>query len=154
MHMRNWLLVGAGVILCSFVLLNWPAITRPMPISLLIVTVNAPLGLVLLTLCGAIIAVVMGYALRVQVTAFGDSRRQMAELRSQRELADQAEQSRFMALRTMLEGEFALLRQQLTEVESRLRQESQESANSLAACIGEIDDRLERQAPIPPALLP
>jgi uncharacterized integral membrane protein len=154
MHTRNWLLALTGAVLCTFVLINWNTVTQSMPISLLIVTVNAPLGLVLLTLCGAMMAVVIGYALHVQFAAFGDSRRQAAELKSQRELADQAEQSRFSALRTTLESEFAALRQQLAGIETRLRQESQESTNGLAACIGEIEDRLERQSPTSSALLP
>ncbi|MEO8005939.1 MAG: hypothetical protein ABI771_13580 [Betaproteobacteria bacterium] len=154
MHKRNWLLALTAALLCAFVLINWSAVTQSMPLSFLVVTLNAPLGIVLLSICGAMIAVLVGFTLSAQLAAFGDSRRQAAELRAQRELADKAEQSRFSALQITMEREFAELRQQLVDTESRLRDESKESSNSLAACIGEIDDRLERQSPTPQTQLP
>ena len=102
----------------------------------------------------ALAAVLLAYALKLQVNALSDSRRQSEELRRQRELADQAEASRFTELRQYLEAELAAIRQAQQHSEQRLRDELTTSTNTLSACIGEVDERLERQSPTPPERMP
>jgi hypothetical protein len=99
-------------------------------------------------------AVLLAYALKVQVNALSDSRRQSEELRRQRELADEAEASRFTELRQYLERELQALKQAQQESEGRLREELVSSTNTLSACIGEVDERLERASPTPPERMP
>jgi DNA anti-recombination protein RmuC len=81
-------------------------------------------------------------------------RRHAAELRSQRELADNAEGSRFNELRQYLQQELAALREQQRLSEQHLHEELAATANSLSACVGEIDERLERHFPSPPGQQP
>ena len=69
-------------------------------------------------------------------------------------LADQAEASRFTELRQYLEQEIAGLREVQTASEGRLREEINTAANSLAAAVGEVDDRMARQFPTTPAQMP
>ena len=84
-----------------------------------------------------------------------DARQNNKELAQQRKLADQAEASRFTELRTYLELE--LLKQTSQDKESRdavlarleqaerdLRLTIEQSTNSLAASVGEIEDYLHR----------
>jgi hypothetical protein len=65
-----------------------------------------------------------------------------------------AEVSRFTELRQYLEQELAALKQAQRESEQRLRDEMQNTVNTLSACVGELDDRLERQFPSPPERQP
>lgn len=84
-----------------------------------------------------------------------ENRRISRELKANKELADQAEASRFTELRTFLEAE--LTKQNNLQAESRttviaridqqerdLRAAIENSGNTLAAYIGELEDRLEK----------
>ncbi len=146
MRIFRWVLGVMAALMILFIGVNWSAMNRPVQLSFIVTTADAPLGVLLLGMGFVIVSVVLGYALRVQMTAFGDSRRQAAELKAQRALADQAEQSRFLELRNAIEAEFAAVRQRQSESESRMREDLRESVNSLAAYLGEIDDRLERRS--------
>jgi hypothetical protein len=146
MRIFRWILGLLAALMILFIGVNWSAMNRPMPLSFIITTADAPLGVILLGMGLVIVSVVIGYALRVQIVAFGDGRRQAAELKAQRVLADTAEQSRFLELRSAIDAEFAALRQLQSQSESRMREDLQESINSLAAYLGEIDDRLTRQS--------
>jgi hypothetical protein len=66
-----------------------------------------------------------------------DARRQTRELQAQRDLADKAEASRFTELR-------AELMARLDRLQSDARLAVEQSANSTAAHIGELEDRLDR----------
>jgi hypothetical protein len=86
-----------------------------------------------------------------------ESRRQTRELQSQRELADRAEESRFQQLRSAMETELRNLDTQMKEskttilarldaLERDTRSAVEQSGNTLAAYLGEIEDRFERSA--------
>ena len=130
-------------LLALFSIANWGVIVTPTRLSLLVTHVEAPLGLVLLGFVAVLAAGFLGYAMVLQAGALAASRRHADELRRQRELAEQAEASRFTALREHLDRELAALREELAA-----------AANGLAAAIGEMDERLERQWPTPPERLP
>jgi hypothetical protein len=73
-----------------------------------------------------------------------ESRRQTKELQVQRTLADQAEASRFTELRVIVHDELERLADRMTQALDALRAEIRDHANSLAATIGELDDRMQR----------
>jgi hypothetical protein len=84
-----------------------------------------------------------------------ESRRHARELQLQREIAENAEGSRFNQLRSLLEAELreltdrsaeskAAILARLDEIDRELRATMEQSANTLAAYIGEVDDRMER----------
>jgi uncharacterized integral membrane protein len=143
-----------------FALLNWPAFSALTPLSLGFMTVQAPLGVIML---GAIVFLALLFtvwAISMQASALAETRRQTRALQAQRELADKAEASRFTELQQFMAAEMlsdrqaALQAQQallarLDRVEQEARRAVDESGNSLAAALGEIEDRLERQNPLP-----
>ena len=154
MSVRSLLVVIVLGLLAIFTIVNWGTFITPTHLSLVVTSVEAPLGLVMLGFTAVLAAVLLGYALKVQINALSDARRQSEELRRQRELADQAEASRFTELRQYLEQELASVKQAQQDSEQRFRDELATSTNTLAACIGEVDERLERQSPTPPERMP
>jgi len=154
MSVRSLLVVIVLGLLAIFTIVNWGTFITPTHLSLVVTSVEAPLGLVMLGFTAVLAAVLLAYALKVQINALSDTRRQSEELRRQRELADQAEASRFTELRQYLEQELASVKQAQQDSEQRFRDELATSTNTLAACIGEVDERLERQSPTPPERMP
>jgi uncharacterized integral membrane protein len=154
MSLRSILVIVVVALLALFAAVNWQTFVTPTDLNLVVTRVEAPLGLVMLGFTALLVAVLLAYALKVQVNALSDSRKQSEELRRQRELADQAEASRFTDLRRYLEQEMAALRQAQEGGARQLRDELADTANSLAASIGELDDRIERALPTPPERMP
>jgi uncharacterized integral membrane protein len=146
-----------------FALINWPAFTALTPLTLGFTTVEAPLGLVMLGLVLFLSLLFTMWAISLQGTALMETRRHTKEMQVQRELADKAEASRFVELRSYLSSELLRVSQASYEARAdllarmdRLQDETRlaldQNANSLAATIGELDDRLERGGLPPPEL--
>lgn len=135
------LLLALGV----FVAVNWTAFTAPTTLSLLVATVQAPLGIVMLGITGVLVAAFLAYAFYLQTSVLLETRRMARELSTQRELADQAEASRFTELRSMLESRFDTLasasRSQAAQSTEALRLAIQQAVNGLEAQLGEMDQR-------------
>ena len=155
MKARTLLLLLAVVAIAAFTALNWNAIMAPATLSLGVADVQAPLGLVMLGLVAFLAALFLVFVVYLQTSVLLEARRHARELQANRELADQAEASRFTELRGFLEAE--LTRQAGLDAESRvvvlarldqldrdLRSAVEQSGNTLAAYIGELEDRLER----------
>ena len=120
-----------------FALINWSAFSALTSLSLGFTTVQAPLGLLMLGLVVFLCVLFTVWVISLQAGSLMDSRRQTKELQAQRDLADKAEASRFTELRTAL-----MARLDRLQDESRLALE--QSGNSVAAHIGQLEDRLER----------
>ena len=127
------LLAFAGILL--FAVVNWTAIMTPVTISLIATDVQAPLGFILLSFTALTTVLFLSYVVYLQTTVMFDARRHTKELAAQRDLADKAEASRFTDLRGHLDAEFRKLADQI-----------EQSGNSTAASIGELEDRLERSS--------
>ena len=152
MKLRTLSLLLILLLIAAFTLLNWPVIMAPTPLSLGVVDIQAPLGLLMLGLMVAMLSVFLVYVLYLQTTVMFDARAHAKELQTNRNLADQAEASRFTELRTFLDTEFkrqsaadgevkAALVARIDQLERELRLAVEQSGNSLAASIGEMDDR-------------
>jgi uncharacterized integral membrane protein len=161
MSVRFILLLLVFIALAVFAAINWPAFTAPTTLSLLVTTVEAPLGLIMLVMTVLLSALFIVYAVYLQTSVLLEARQHARELKAQRELADQAEASRFTALQSFLEGELLQLgaatsqgRQEvlarLVQVERELRAAVEQSGNTLAAYLGEIEERTA-QIPSTPA---
>ena len=109
----------------------------------------APVGLVMLGLLALLVLGFVAYMALWQGKILMETRRHTKELQDQRELADKAEASRFTELRAAMQTEFATLAERLGQAQDALRQEMRDNGNSLAATIGEIEDRLSRQGRLP-----
>jgi uncharacterized integral membrane protein len=157
MYLRTLLIIFMLAILAVFATLNWSVFTAPTPLSLGFSTIEAPLGLILLAMFAVLVMLFLVYVVYLQSSVMFEGRRHARELQTQRELADQAEVSRFSQLRSFLEGELRKLGDQneeskasfaarMAQLDRDLHAVIESSENSLAASIGELDDRVERLA--------
>jgi len=162
MYLRTILIMLVLGALVLFTAVNWTAITTPTTLSVIFASVEAPLGLILLGIVVLLTALFLIYVAYLQSTMLFESRRHGRELQAQRELADQAEASRFSRLQASLEAELrkldraneearARVMERLDRLDRELRAAVEQSENTLAAYLDEIDDRLERAAGEPPA---
>jgi uncharacterized integral membrane protein len=132
-------------IVAGFSLANWRVITAPTDISLLVTTIQAPLGLILLGLVLLVTVLFLAFLVYLQTTVLIESRRHARELDAQRQLADQAEASRFTDLRGFVEQELKGVVARIDRSDEELKAAVERSGNTLAAYIGELEDRLERR---------
>lgn len=155
MNLRTVLIIVMLALFAGFVALNWSVITAPTTLSFGFWTAQAPLGLLLLGFTVLIAAMFLFLLVIQQATVLVETRRTAKELTAQRVLADQAEASRFTALGERLDQELRrveaqaatrqdALVQRLDGLEQSLRTHVDQASNSLAAFIGELDDRVER----------
>jgi len=155
--MRTQILLVALMVVAIvlFSALNWSALNAPASINLLVTQTQGPLGLVVLMLTAVLIALFVLLVISLQANVLLEAKRHSREMNAQRELADKAEASRFTELQQVLQQEFAGLREQLgnpgevlarlDSIQESLRKEVQESGNSLAAYIGELENRMEER---------
>ena len=154
MYLRTLLILAVLGVIAVFSALNWGAFIAPTVLSLGFTSVEAPLGLILLAIVALLTLLFLVYVTYLQSTVLLESRRHARELQSQRDLAEQAETSRFNQLQTSMEAELeklagdmeqskSLLLNRLDKIERDLRGALEQTGNSLAAYIGELEDRLD-----------
>ena len=108
-----------AIVIVVFVAANWSAMNVPTDVNLLLTSIHAPLGLILLGLMLLLCVVFVAFGTYLQGTVLLEARRHARELAAQRELADSAEASRITELGGYLEQEFTRLS---AAVESQSRQ--------------------------------
>lgn len=157
MKVRTLLLFLVLLAIVLFVALNWTVIMAPTTLSLLVTTVEAPLGLIMLGMLVLLTVAFMVFAGFHQTSILLEARQQAKELQAQRKLADQAEASRITELHQLLTTTLQKLDQQGQEnraatharidaLEQSLRAALNQETTTLSAYIGELEDRLERGA--------
>lgn len=127
MSLRTVVALLVLVALAIFVAANWTAFTAPASLSLIVGTVEAPLGIVMLGITAAIAALFLAYAFYLHATTLSETRRMSRDVEAQRDLAERAEASRLNELRATLETRIDRL---------------QEALGTLATQLRAIDDRL------------
>ena len=146
MNSRTLVLLLIVAATAALAVLNWTALSEPSPISLGVTTVDAPLGLIMLGLPVLLGVFFIAYVLSLQGSVLLDTRRHTKEMQAQRELADKAEASRFTELRAFLENQHQQTQSQLMArldaLESHLAARAQESDNSTAAYVGQLEQQL------------
>lgn len=172
MRIRTLLMLLFCVLVAAFIALNWGELSRPTTLNMGFTQTQGPLGLVMVGLMLLAIVVFGAYALATQTASLLETRNHAKEMKTQRELAEKAEVSRFTELRAMIERsendsrtQAAELRQLVTEqlqaLQKDMRTAIENSGNTLAAYMGELEDRMEhgdiRSAPtssekMPPAV--
>jgi uncharacterized integral membrane protein len=156
MRFRTLFLFAVLAITALFALLNWQAFTTPVTLSLVFGSVQAPVGLVMLGVVFFLGAMCLAYLIYVQGVALMDSRRHAKELQAHRELADNAEASRFTELHNFVNAELQKMEQiqadtrahllaRIEQMEQRTRLAVEETGSSLSAYIGELEDRIEHR---------
>ena len=146
MNSRTFILLLIVAAIAALAVLNWGELTTRSLISLGVVSLEAPLGLIMLGLTVLLGVFFIAYVLSLQGSVLLDTRRHTKEMTAQRELADKAEASRFTELRAFLETQHQQVQGQLIErldaLEARLAARAQESDNSTAAYVGQLEQQL------------
>lgn len=154
------LLALVAALLVAVATLNWEVFITPTDISLGFGQVAVPLNLMLLGLLVLLSVLFLVHAVYIQGSALMETRRHTKELQANRELADKAEASRFTALREFIAAEMTRQEARQTEAQQQLLVRltelaqashtlTEQTGNSLAASLGELEDRLERGLPPP-----
>lgn len=146
MKARTALLTLIVLLIVFLATMNWQALNQSTPVSLGFTTVEAPLGLIMLCLTALLAIFFVAYVVTLQGSVLMETRRHNKEMLAQRELADKAEASRFTELRTVLEDLHArdkeVLMARLDALEAHLVQRAQESDNSTAAYVGQLEQQV------------
>ena len=154
------LLALVAALLVAVATLNWEVFITPTDISLGFGQVAVPLNLMSLGLLVLLSVLFLVHAVYIQGSALMETRRHTKELQANRELADKAEASRFTALREFIAAEMTRQEARQTEAQQQLLVRlaelaqashtlTEQTGNSLAASLGELEDRLERGLPPP-----
>jgi ABC-type multidrug transport system fused ATPase/permease subunit len=157
LKLRTALLLLVLISVTLFTVLNWSAFNTPTRLTLIVTTVDAPLGVIMLFLTAVIVVAFLAFVVYLQASTAREARRLARELQSQRELADRAEASRFTELRSFVAQELTALRafnadaeaklvSRIDAVEQALRTDIEHAGNTLAAYIGELGHRLDSSA--------
>ena len=143
MQLRSIVLLLTMLAIAVLAALNWAALSAPVPVSLGVTTLEAPLGLLMLGLTALLAIVGVAYVLSLQGSVLLETRRHTKELQAQRE---QAEASRFTELRAFLETQqqqtHTALLARLDHLETRLAARAQESDNTTAAYVGQLEQQM------------
>jgi hypothetical protein len=148
------LLVLSAIAVAAFAGANWTRILEPSELNLGYSTVQAPLGLILLTAVGVALlawAITLAWAHMTITSRHNAHVRERERLRA---LAEEAEASRLTQMRGWLEAQLeeqstraeqrsSQLLQRIDRLERDLRTYQDEGTNSLAAHFGHLEDRLE-----------
>jgi len=157
MSARSVVVLIVVALLGAFAALNWEAFTVRTSLNLLITRAEAPVGLVMLGVAAGLTGLYFPFALGVTAAALVEGKRRSREIQALRKLAEEAETSRYTELRTHLHAELGGLGARcsavsteviarLERVEDCLKTEIEQAGNSLAAYIGELEERLTRKS--------
>ena len=135
--MRTLSLFAVLLLVGLFALLNWPAFAALTPLSFGFMTVQAPLGFIMLGIIVFLALLFTVWAIAMQASALGETRRQSRQLQAQRELADRAEASRFTELHNFLV-------ERIDRLQEQTQRGLEQNADTVGAVVAELEDRLER----------
>ena len=154
MRARLILFLVAILAVAAFAAMNWSEIMRPAPLLFGAVVMDAPMGLILLSLLGIATLAFLISAATMRTHSLVETRHHHKTLEAQRALADKAEASRFTELRTHLDTQLRELRQRdaiaATEFEKAmvgsqrdLRTHLDQMQRTIAARLAELETRLD-----------
>ena len=156
MGVRSAFLLVIVLFIAALAALNWGTLSAPTNVWLGFMTVSAPLGLIMLGLTVVLAAFFLVYVLYLHSSVLIETKRHTKEMQVQRDLADKAEASRFTELRNFLEAQEnkhmaqnadrqSALLARLDQLETSVRLRSDQTDNTVAAHIGQLEDRIERR---------
>ncbi len=141
----------------ALVFLNWEVFTASSVLSLGIIDIQVPLGLLMIALLVIFIVLFLAFTTYLQSSALLQARRHEKALQTNRDLADKAEASRFSALQTQLEVELKKLHDagsdnkagilsRLDALDDKISALLKQSENTFSAYFGELEDRLDTES--------
>ena len=151
MGWRSGILGLVVLLIAALAALNWGLLATPTVMSVGLMQVTAPFGLIMLGLTALLALVCLAYVLYLHGTVLLDTRRHTKELQAQRELADKAEASRFTELRAFIEAQEQKQADRAAEFQRAMLARADQSDNTMAAHLGQLEDRLDRRPAAAPA---
>ena len=156
MGIRTISLLVIVLLIAALAALNWGILVTPTVMSIGFMQVTAPFGLIMLGLTILLAAFFVAYVVYLQSSVLLETRRHNKEMQTQRDLADKAEASRFTELRNFLENQenthmarnaerHSALLARVEQLEASVRQRADQTDNTVAAHIGQLEDRLDRR---------
>jgi len=137
MNFLGAIILVALLLLGVFTLANWAVLTAPTTLSFVAFNIEGPLGVILLGVTLVLVVLFVLYALTLRTNMLMESHRLNQELQAQRKLAESAETSRFNELHTQIDA-------RMDSAEQSMKLAIDEATNSLAALVGEMDDKIDR----------
>lgn len=116
MNIRGVIYIVAAVLIGVFVLANWTLLAAPVELHLLIASIQAPLGVLILMIAAAILLIDLAVHTLSRRGWARDRRLLTTDLESARLRAEREEESRTSALRATLERELATIHGQLDQL--------------------------------------
>lgn len=148
MGIRTGILLFVVLVIAALAALNWGTLATPTLMSLGFMQVTAPLGMIMLGLTVLLGILFIAYVIYLQSSVLLETRRHTKEMQVQRDLADKAEASRFTELRNFLESQENTHMSRNAERHAALIARVEQLENTLAAHVGQLEDRLDRRSPV------
>ena len=148
MEIRTGVLLFVVLVIAALAALNWGTLATPTLMSLGFMQVTAPLGMIMLGLTVLLGILFVAYVVYLQGSVLLETRRHTKEMQVQRDLADKAEASRFTELRLFLEAQENTHMSRNAERHTALIARVEQLENTLAAHVGQLEDRLDRRATV------
>ena len=153
MHLRSVFLLLIFVLCSVFLVVNWEGVMADVSVNLLYTQIQAPLGLILLLGPGLLILVCLIWGFIQQAMLSMELRKVHKQLSQAQDLAQKAELSRYMELKSEMQKQILDLQNQasarhsalvnaINAVQQEVERNSHETVNSLSASVGEVEDRL------------
>jgi mannitol-specific phosphotransferase system IIBC component len=170
MGLRTAVLLVVVLLIAALAALNWSLVATPATMSIGFMQVTAPFGLIMLGLTALLGIFFVAYVVYLQSSILFETRRHSKEMQAQRDLAGKAEASRFTELRNFLETQenahmarnaerHAAMLARVEQLEQAFHRRVEQTDHSIAAHIGQLEDRLDRRplsaaatAEMPPAV--
>jgi len=164
MKLPSLLLLIVLLIIAAFTALNWNVFVAPTDLSLGVSMVKMPLGMIMLGLVVVISVLYLLYVVYLQTSVLLETRRHSRAMLMNKALAEKAEASRFTELRNGLAAEMLKPANHndesktsvlacIDQLGTSLRFCIEQSTNTLAAYMGEREDRLQPQTTMPTQVL-
>lgn len=110
--LSHWLAFGVIALTGILAALNWQTLMTPAAIDLLMMGIDAPLGVVMLVLTALVVAMFFIATLSNQISYLLETRKLLKEIQCVQAIADPSEASRMEDLRQMIAKKFQLLNAQ------------------------------------------
>jgi uncharacterized integral membrane protein len=115
-RLSNVVAWGAAAVVAALAVVNWSTLTAPAPLDLLLMRIQAPLGLVMLGLAAVLAALFFFAYLFNQIGSMLEARKLLKEIQRVQDLADKAEASRIESLHQLVATEFRALNERLSQL--------------------------------------
>ena len=131
MSIRTVVILLLCILSAVFLAVNWSGIVAPVPVNLLFTQVQAPLGLILFVVLGLLIVACLLWSIMQQAAVLVDIRKAYREARTNKRLAEDAEQSR-------LEVSTKTVTQEFADLSQAMKTESEKTVAALTALTEEV----------------